>query len=105
MPTKVIAINATLKKSGKEASSTDAMIDLIASFLKDHDAELVETIRLADHNILPGVTSDEGEGDAWPDIRTRILAADVLIFATPIWMGQPSSIAKLDCGLTMHQWA
>ncbi|MES2902811.1 MAG: NAD(P)H-dependent oxidoreductase [Pseudomonadota bacterium] len=67
---------------------------MIASFLKDHDAELVETIRLADHDILPGVTSDEGEGDAWPAIRKKILAADVLIFGTPIWMGQPSSIAK-----------
>ena len=94
MPTRVIAINATLKKSSGEPSSTDAMIDLVASFLKDHDAELVETIRLADHDIHPGVTSDEGEGDAWPAIRTRILAADVLIFGTPIWMGQPSSIAK-----------
>ena len=94
MPIKVIAINATLKKSGKEPSSTDAMIDLIAGFLNDHDAALVETIRLADHDIHPGVTSDEGEGDQWPAIRTKILAADVLIFGTPIWMGQPSSIAK-----------
>ena len=94
MPTKVIAINATLKKSDKEKSSTDAMIDLIADFLKDHDAELVETIRLADHDVHPGVTSDEGEGDQWPTIRAKILAADVLIFGTLIWMGQPSSIAK-----------
>lgn len=94
MPTKVIAINATLKKSGKDKSSTDAMIELVASFLKEHDAELGETIRLADHDIHPGVTSDEGDGDAWPAIRTKILAADVLIFGTPIWMGQPSSIAK-----------
>ena len=94
MPTKVIAINATLRKSDKEKSSTDAMIDLVAGFLKDHDAELVETIRLVDHDIHPGVTSDEGEGDQWPTIRAKILAADVLIFGTPIWMGQPSSIAK-----------
>ena len=94
MPTRVIAINATLKKSTKEPSSTDAMIELVAGYLKDHDAELVETIRLADHAIHPGVTSDEGEGDEWPAIRAKILAADVLIFGTPIWMGQPSSIAK-----------
>ncbi len=94
MPIKVIAINATLKKSSKEPSSTDAMIELIASFLKDNDAELSETIRLADHDIYPGVSSDEGEGDAWPAIRSKVLAADVLIFGTPIWMGQPSSIAK-----------
>ncbi len=94
MPINVIAINATLRKSSGEPSSTDAMIDLIATYLGDHDANLVETIRLADHDILPGVTSDEGEGDAWPAIRARVLAADVLIFGTPIWMGQPSSIAK-----------
>ena len=94
MPTRVIAINATLKTSSGEKSSTDAMIELVASFLKKHDAELVETIRLADHAIHPGVTSDEGEGDQWPAIRAKILAADVLIFGTPIWMGQPSSIAK-----------
>jgi multimeric flavodoxin WrbA len=94
MPTRVIAINATLKKSGKDESSTDAMIALIGDHLGQHDAELVETIRLADHDIFPGVTSDEGAGDAWPAIRARILAADILIFGTPIWMGQPSSIAK-----------
>lgn len=94
MPTRVIAINATLKKTTGEQSSTDAMIDLVASYLADHDAELVETVRLADHDIHPGVTSDEGDGDQWPAIREKILAADVLIFGTPIWMGQPSSIAK-----------
>ena len=53
-----------------------------------------ETIRIADHDVKPGVTSDEGEGDAWPDIRGKILDADILIFGTPIWLGQPSSLAK-----------
>jgi multimeric flavodoxin WrbA len=38
---------------------------------------------------------DEGAGDDWPAIREQILAADILIFGTPIWMGQPSSVAKL----------
>ena len=41
----------------------------------------------------PGVTSDEGEGDDWPGWR-RILEADILIFGTPIWIGQMSSLAK-----------
>jgi len=53
-----------------------------------------ETIRIADHDVKPGVTSDEGEGDAWPELRRRILAADILIFGTPIWLGQASSLAK-----------
>ena len=94
MTLKAIAVNCTLKRSGGEPSSTDKMIKLIASELSKHDVELAETIRIADHDIKPGVTSDEGDGDAWPDMRKRILAADILIFGTPIWLGQPSSLAK-----------
>lgn len=89
-----IAINCTLKHSGGEPSSTDKMIDLIAGELRKHGVEVRETIRIADHDIKPGVTSDEGPGDAWPGIRKRILDCDILIFGTPIWLGQPSSIAK-----------
>ena len=70
------------------------MIDLIAGELAKHDVELRETIRIADHDIKPGVSSDEGDGDAWPDIRQRILDRDILIFGTPIWLGQMSSLAK-----------
>ena len=94
MPLKAIALNSSLKKSSGEPSSTDKMIDLITAELKKVGVEFAGTIRLADYNILPGVKSDEGEGDAWPALRSRILAADILIFGGPIWMGQPSSIAK-----------
>jgi multimeric flavodoxin WrbA len=94
MSVTAIAINCTLKRSGGEDSSTDKMIRLLVSELKKHGVEFTETIRIADHDIKPGVTSDEGDGDAWPDIRRRILAADILIFGTPIWLGQTSSVAK-----------
>ena len=70
------------------------MIKLVVEALGAHGVEFTETIRLADHDVLPGVKSNEGEGDAWPDIRDRILAVDILIFATPIWLGQLSSVAK-----------
>jgi multimeric flavodoxin WrbA len=53
-----------------------------------------EPIRIADYDVKPGVTSDEGAGDDWPQLRERILAADILVFGTPIWLGQASSIAK-----------
>ena len=94
MTLSAIAINCTLKRSASEPSSTDRMIGLIAGELRKHGAEVRETIRIADHDIKPGVTSDEGPGDAWPDIRKRILDCDILIFGTPIWLGQPSSLAK-----------
>ena len=94
MPLKALAFNSTLKSStASEASSTGKLLELIAEEFKNHDVEF-ETIRLADHDIKPGVTSDEGEGDAWPEIREKVLQADILLIGTPIWLGQPSSVAK-----------
>ena len=89
-----IALNCSLKRSDGEDSSTDQMIGLLVSELKKRGVEFRETIRIADHDVKPGVTSDEGEGDAWPELRSRILDADILIFGTPIWLGQMSSLAK-----------
>lgn len=93
MGLKAIALNATLKASGGEPSSTDRMLSLIADSMAKDGVE-TETIRLADLNIKPGVTSDEGEGDDWPSIRQKILDANILILGTPVWLGQPSSVAK-----------
>lgn len=53
-----------------------------------------EVVRVVDHDIKPGVQTDMGDGDEWPAIRQRILAADILLLASPIWLGHPSSIAQ-----------
>jgi multimeric flavodoxin WrbA len=87
-------INCTLKANADETSSTDAMIAVLAKAFAVHDIDVADTIRIAAHNVAPGVTSNEGDGDEWPAIRSRILDADILIFGSPIWMGQPSSVAK-----------
>ena len=90
-----IPINCTLKRSdGGETSSTDAMIAVLKGQFEKAGVKVSETIRIADHNVLPGVTSDEGDGDAWPALRQTILAHDILIFGGPIWLGQIGSIAK-----------
>lgn len=89
-----LALNCTLKADESERSSTDAMIAVLADAFAQHDVTITETVRVAALNIKPGVSSDEGEGDDWPALREKILAADVLIFGGPIWMGQISSIAK-----------
>lgn len=89
-----LAFNGTLRpSSSSEPSSTGRLLDLIAKELKANGVSM-ETIRLVDCNIKPGVTSDEGEGDAWPDLRRKLLAADILIMGTPIWLGQPGSVCK-----------
>ena len=87
-----LAMNCTLKP-GKEKSSTDKLLTELLRALRRHDVE-GEIVRVADLNIKPGVTSDEGPDDAWPALRKRVLAADILIIGTPIWLGQPSSVAK-----------
>ena len=98
MTLRAIALNCSLKSGrGEDASSTDRMIGLIADALTEKDVAFAGAIRIADHEVKPGVTSDEGEGDDWPALRERILAADILIFGTPVWLGQMSSLAKRVC--------
>ena len=87
-----IALNCTLKAQGE--SSTDAMIAVLKPQFEAAGVTLTETVRVAGLDIKPGVTSDEGDGDEWPALRTKILAHDILIFAGPVWMGQIGSIAK-----------
>ena len=89
-----IAINCSLKADASEKSSTDAMIAVLADAFAEHDVEISETIRIAACNVMPGVSSDEGPGDDWPLIRSKILDHDILIFGGPIWMGQIGSVAK-----------
>lgn len=88
------ALNCSLKTSeDDEPSSTDKMIADLFSFLQPHGVT-GSSRRMADQNIPPGVRSDEGGGDEWPELRKLILTADIFVLATPIWMGQPSSLAK-----------
>lgn len=88
------ALNCSLAPSSARESSTDAMIGVLREAFAQHDVTVGDPIRLADYNVKPGVSSDEGKGDDWPHIREQVLAADILVFGTPIWMGQASSIAK-----------
>jgi len=87
-------LNCTLKRDTGEPSSTDAMIKVLKDEFTSLGVSVADTIRIASHNVLAGVTSDEGEGDDWPAIRAKILAADILVIGTPIWMGQAGSVAK-----------
>lgn len=91
---KALALNCTLKADESEASSTDAMIAVMEQAFTAAGVTLTGTVRVAAHDIRPGVTSDEGDGDAWPALRTRILDHDILVFGGPIWLGQVNSVAK-----------
>ncbi len=89
---RALVLNCTLKPSPSE-SSTDLLAQQVLDALAPYDVT-GETIRVVDHDVKPGVEADMGDGDAWPLIRGRVLASDILIFATPTWVGHMSSVAQ-----------
>jgi len=92
---RVLAFNCSLKPStDREKSSTDRMLQECLEHFSENGAT-GEIVRVADYNILPGVRSEsEGKGDAWPALRKKVIECDILVLGTPIWLGQPSSLAK-----------
>jgi multimeric flavodoxin WrbA len=91
---KVLAFNCSLKSAaGDESSSTDVLLKQLLAALAHHGAT-GDIVRAVDHNIKPGVRSREGDDDAWRALRDRIVASNIIVIGTPIWLGQPSSVVK-----------
>ena len=93
MTLNALLLNCTLKKS-PEPSNTEALMDRVIEVLESLDTEC-EKVRVVDHNVPFGVSSDMGHGDEWPQILDKVLAADILILGTPIWFGVRSSVAQM----------
>ncbi|MGV3758492.1 MAG: flavodoxin family protein [Actinomycetota bacterium] len=93
MTLRALALNCTLK-GGDAPSSTAVLLEEVLAALADHGVEGGEIVRVVDHDVKPGVSSDEGDGDEWPALRQKVMDADILVVGTPIWMGQPSSVVK-----------
>ncbi|GAA2991437.1 NAD(P)H-dependent oxidoreductase [Streptomyces drozdowiczii] len=90
--TRALALVCTLSPSPKP-SSTQLLADQIMAELSDLNVR-GETVRIADHDVRPGIAQDMGEGDEWPRLREKVMAADILLLATPIWLGHPSSLCQ-----------
>jgi multimeric flavodoxin WrbA len=93
MKLKALFLNCTLKKSPK-TSNTEAFIEEAEKVFKDLEVA-TEIVRVVDHDVKFGITSNEENGDEWPKILKKLKAADILILATPIWRGDRSAVAKL----------
>jgi multimeric flavodoxin WrbA len=89
---KALILNCSLKAS-PEPSNTAALATVVADALRAKKVEVGE-VRLVDHEIKPGVETDMGSGDEWPAIHDAILESEILIVATPTWVGRPSSVAQ-----------
>ena len=92
MALRALFLNCTLKPS-PETSNAEALAGEVLTALRNEGAD-GHMLRMADYDIKPGVSSDEGQGDQWPPIRSQIVNADIVVIATPTWLGHPSSVAQ-----------
>ena len=91
---RALFVNCTLKRS-PERSNTQGLIDLSAEIMRANGVA-VDELRAVDHEIATGVWPDMTEHgwdtDEWPALQERVLDADILVLATPIWLGEKSSL-------------
>jgi multimeric flavodoxin WrbA len=86
-----IILLGTLKKAG--LSNTETLCTFLAGRMERQGVRC-ETVKLVEHEIVPGTSSDMGAGDAWPVILEKVLASQILVLATPIWWGNHSSLIQ-----------
>jgi multimeric flavodoxin WrbA len=102
-PLRALALVCSLKPSPAN-SSTDLLSSQVLEQLSKYDVE-TSSLRVVDYDVKPGVEADMGSGDQWPSILGEIRAADILVLATPTWVGHMSSVAqrvleRLDAALS-----
>ncbi|MFE0813008.1 flavodoxin family protein [Streptomyces sp. NPDC058794] len=89
---RALVINCTLKPS-PQPSNTEALAGTVIAALKGHGVE-VDVVRAVDLDLKPGVQTDMGEGDDWPGVHEKLLSSQILVIASPTWLGRPSSVAQ-----------
>ncbi|MET7744306.1 flavodoxin family protein [Streptomyces sp. NPDC005385] len=93
---RALFINCTLKPSPQQ-SHTQGLIDKSRAIM-DAQGVATEVIRAVDHDLAPGVYPDMTQHglttDEWPELYEQVLAADILVVAGPIWLGDNSSVTK-----------
>jgi multimeric flavodoxin WrbA len=94
MPLRVLVLNASLKH-GTDNSHTEELAQLVLENMRARHASLEsEVIRLADLRLPVGLGFKESADDQWPEVVPKIKAADIVLFATPIWWGGRSSLMQ-----------
>ncbi|WP_016698690.1 flavodoxin family protein [Actinoalloteichus spitiensis] len=89
---RAVVLSCTLKRSPAK-SNTELLTSVVVDELRERDVD-VEQIRVVDREVPRGVETDLGGADEWPEIHRRLLESEILIVATPTWLGQPSSVSR-----------
>jgi len=92
-----VLLNCSLVHDGSK-SHTRRLLSRVAGVMET-EGVAVELVHLLEHRIGFGMVKDTtsigDEADDWPEIHRRIMAADILVVGTPIWLGVKSSVATL----------
>lgn len=93
---KALFLNCTLKRTGED-SHTEKLIDVAAGVMRANKVK-VSVMRPVDLDLAPGVQHDMTkhgfDKDDWPALCKKVMAADILVIGTPIWLGEPSSVCR-----------
>jgi multimeric flavodoxin WrbA len=92
-PLNVLSLNASLKHE-PETSNTGELASLVLQEIRALAPINEEMIRLSDLTLPVGLGFREAADDDWPDIVTKIKAAEIVLFCTPIWWGGRSSLMQ-----------
>ena len=91
---RALFLNCTLKRS-PEVSNTQGLADIAMEIMR-RQGVAVDAVRMIDHDVATGVWPDMTEHgwavDEWPAIFDQVMAADILVVCTPIWLGEKSSV-------------
>jgi multimeric flavodoxin WrbA len=90
-------VNTSLKKE-RSQSHTQLLLDASAAIMEKQGVT-VDRVHLLEHEVPPGIYPDMTEHgwdrDDWPQIWERVLAADILVVGTPLWLGEESSVCRV----------
>lgn len=93
---RALFVNCTLKPS-PELSHTQGLVDNSRRIMEAQGVR-VDQIRAVDHDLAPGVYPDMTDhgaaSDEWPVLYPRVMDADILVLAGPVWLGDNSSVMK-----------
>ncbi|ANS78131.1 BRAMP [Serinicoccus hydrothermalis] len=91
-----LLVNCSLTPQ-EEASHTGRLLDAV-DHLMTGAGVTVDRLHAVNHDIAPGVQPDMREhgwdSDEWPDLWPRVMAADILVLGTPLWLGEESSVCR-----------
>lgn len=94
MPLNVLVLNCSLKHQ-PDISNTGELSELVLENMRAmHSSLKTEVVRISDLRIPVGLGFKESDDDDWPGVVAKIKAADIVLFATPIWWGGRSSLMQ-----------